>query len=85
MILIVYGEKNELFKSNSYNVPDAIIELYKYGKGGIDDDLFEAAISGMVRKDSTSDIVRMYNVLACEKPIRTIFTGVNEFWKEAEA
>lgn len=85
MILIVYGEKNELFKSNSYNVPDAIIELYKYGKGGIDDDLFEAAISGMIREASISDMVRMYNALACEKPIRTIFTGAEEYWKEAEA
>lgn len=85
MILIVYGEKEELFKSNSYNVPDAIIDLYKYGKGGIDDDLFEAAISGMIREASTDDMVRLYNALACEKPIKVIYTGAEEYWRKADA
>lgn len=44
MILIGYGEHKELFETDAWNVPDAIKALYAYGKGGIDEDLFDVAI-----------------------------------------
>ena len=85
MILIVYGKEKEIFTSSQYNVPDAIVELYQYVQGGLDDDLFSMAIDGMVRTANISDMVRMFNVLACEKPIHTIYTQAQEYWRADNA
>lgn len=82
MILIIYGKENEIFTSKQYNVPDAIVELYKYVKGGLDDDLFSMAIDGMVKTAGIQDMVRFFNVLACEKPIHTIYTQAQEYWRD---
>ena len=81
MILIVYGKDKELFTSNQYAVPNAIVELYRYVKGGLDDDLFALAIDGMVKTANISDMVRFFNVLSCEKPIHTIYTQAQEYWR----
>ncbi len=80
MILILYGEQKELFETAAWSVPDAIKELYKYGKGGIDEDLFDTAIEGMVRSGTVDDMVRLYNALAIEKPIHKIFTEAMQYW-----
>lgn len=85
MILIVYGKEKEIFASTQCNAPDAIVELYQYVKGGLDDDLFSMAIDGMVRTANVSDMVRMFNVLACEKPIHTIYTQAQEYWRANDA
>lgn len=81
MILIVYGKEKELFTSKQYAVPDAIVELYQYVKGGLDDDLFSKAIDGMVKTAGVPDMVRFFNALACEKPIHTIYTQAQEYWR----
>ena len=81
MILIVYGKDKELFTSKQYAVPDAIVELYRYVKGVLDDDLFALAIDGMVKTANISDMVRFSNVLSCEKPIHTIYTQAQEYWR----
>lgn len=81
MILIVYGEHKELFESDAWNVPDAIKELYAYGQGSIAEDLFDAAIEGMVKTASVDDMIRLYNALAIEKPIHKILTAAMQFWR----
>lgn len=81
MILIVYGKSKELFLVDARNVPDAIIELYEYTKGGLDEDLFTKAISGMVSGASIGDMVRLFNATATDAPIYTIYTNVNEYWR----
>lgn len=81
MILIVYGKDNDIFTSKQYAVPDAIVELYRYVKGGLDDELFSMAIDGMVRTANISDMVRLFNAMACEKPIHTIYTQAQEYWR----
>lgn len=85
MILIVYGKEKEIFTSKQYNVPDAIVELYQYVKGGLDDDLFSMAMDGMRQTASIPDTVRFFNVLACEKPIHTIYTQAQEYWRSDDA
>ena len=85
MILIIYGKEKEIFTSKQYNVPDAIVELYRYVNGGLDDDLFSMAIDGMVKTANISDMVRFFNVLACEKPIHTIYTQAQEYWRADDA
>ena len=85
MILIVYGKEKEIFTSSQYAVPDAIVELYQYVQGGLDDDLFSMAIDGMVKTANISDMVRFFNVLACEKPIHTIYTQAQEYWRSGDA
>lgn len=80
MTLIVYGKEREIFTSDSYSVPDAIVELYKYVGGGIDEDLFNLAIDGMVKTAGIQDMVRLFNVLALETPIQEIYTGANKYW-----
>lgn len=82
MILIVYGEEKKIFASKYYNVPDAIYELYQFVKGGLDDDLFSKAIDGMVKTAGVPDMVRFFNALACEKPIHTIYTQAQEYWRD---
>lgn len=82
MILIVYGKDKELFSSDEHSVPAAIIELYEYTKGGLDVDLFDKAIDGMVQTASIDDMVRMFDALATDKPIHTIYTGVQEYWRQ---
>ncbi len=81
MILIVFGKEKELFATNRYNAPDAIVDLYGYVKGGLDDDLFSMAIDGMVKTANISDMVRFFNALACEKPIHAIYTQAQEYWR----
>ena len=84
MILIEYGKNKEMFIIDAWNVPEAIKELYRYVKGGIDEDLFCAAIDGLTKISTTDEIVRLYNALACEKPIHQIFTGANQYWRADE-
>lgn len=81
MILIIYGKEKEIFTSKQYGVPDAIVELYQYVKGGLDDDLFSMAIDGMVKTAGIPDMVRFFNVLAYEKPIHTIYTQAQAYWR----
>jgi hypothetical protein len=85
MILIVYGKEKEIFTSSQYAVSDAIVELYQYVQGSLDDDLFSMAIDGMVRTANISDMVRMFNAMACEKPIHTIYTQAQEYWRPNDA
>lgn len=81
MILIIYGKDKELFFSDENSVPDAIIGLYEYTKGGLDEDLFVKAIDGMVKTASIDDMVRMFDTLATDKPIHAVYTGVTKYWK----
>lgn len=81
MILIVFGAEREMFAANRYSVPDAIVELYEYVKGVLDDGLFSMAINGMVKTANTSDMVQLFNALACKKPIHTIYTQAQEYWR----
>ena len=81
MILIIYGKDKELFFSDENSVPDAIIGLYEYTKGGLDVDLFVKAIDGMVKTASIGDMVRMFDTLATDKPIHEVYTGVTKYWK----
>ena len=81
MILIEYGENKELFMTDTWCVPEAIKELYQYVQGGIDEDLFCMAIDGL-KKEPVKNMVRFYNVLACERPIHQIFTGAERYWSD---
>ena len=81
MILIVYGKEKEIFTSTKYSVPDAIVELYLHVKGCMDDDLFSIAIDGMVNTAGIPNMVRFFNVLACEKPIHAIYAQAQEYWR----
>lgn len=85
MILIVYGEEKKIFASKCYDVQDAINELYQFVKGGLDDDIFSKAITGMAKTVVVADMVQFFNELAYETPIHTIYTQAKEYWSYGEA
>lgn len=81
MTLIVYGKTEEMFVTEIQSVPDAIIELYEYTKGGLDEDLFSKAIYGMQSTASVGDMVRLFNATALDAPIGIIYTNAKEYWR----
>lgn len=82
MTLIVYDKNKELFVSHEDSVPDAIVQLYAYTKGGLDEDLFSKAINGMVMTASIGDMVRLFNATSLNAPIHAIYTAGSCYWEE---
>ncbi len=84
MILIVYGKDDSIFETKIGSVPGAIEALYEFVEGDIDTDLFWKAVEGLNMVGSIADIVDLYNKVACEPPIKAIYTQAQPYWKPME-
>lgn len=80
MTVIIHGDKNEVFETDTISIPHAIVELYDYCGGSMKRELFSNIIEGLIQTGTISDIVDVFNHLSLEGKITKIYAFADVYF-----
>lgn len=80
MTVIIHGDKNEAFETDTITIPHAIVELYDYCGGSMKRELFSNIIEGLIQTGTISDMVDVFNHLSLEDKITKIYAFADVYF-----
>lgn len=85
MTIIIYGKNKEIFETDKVSIPHAIIALYEYCGGSMDNVLFSKIIEGMIDNSTIAEMVAVFEHMSFESQIAKIYAYADcYFTMEAE-